>query len=363
MSHILEILPTLNVCGGVENYLMNYYTHMELLDIKIDFCVHSIEDDHFKNIIEEKGGKIFLLPPFHLKNYKTIKKEVQKLFLNNKYDIVHCHQANAAYLYFKYAKKNGVKYRILHSHQASAADKFWHKVRNKPLLWLGVKRATEYFACSELAGKYLYRKKPFIIINNAIDIEKFKFNSSIREEVRKELGIEDNELVIGHIGRFCRQKNQSFLIDIFQTVQRKKNNIKLFLVGGGELEMEYRNKVHRLNLEDKITFLGIRTDTYRLYQAMDVLVMPSLYEGLPVVGIEAQCSGLSLILSNEITQETAILNSTKFVRLDDEKEWESAIISAQSIDRNLASGLMREAGYDINIEAKKLREIYLGLVD
>ena len=314
MIKILQVLPSLNVCGGVENYLMNYYQHIDRVNYSFDFAVHAVDDDYFKSLIEKNGDKIYVLPPFTLKNFKQIKKEIKNIFTSNKYDIVHCHQANGAYFYFKTAKKCGVKCRILHSHQSKAADKFLHAVRNTPLLFLGKKYSTDYFACSALAGDYLF-KKNYSIVANAINTQKFGFSKEVRESIRKEYSIPHSSFVIGHIGRMCPQKNQSFLIDIFEEVLKSKKDSRLLLVGGGEDGTSLEEKVNLLNISDKVIFTGTSTRTNEFYSAMDVFVLPSLYEGLPVVGVEAQCNGLTVITTDNVTLELKLLDSTAFLSL------------------------------------------------
>lgn len=356
---VLQILPTLNLCGGVENYLMNYYTHMDLSDISIDFCVHSLEDDYFQKMIENRGGHVYVLPKFSFKTLVKIKKMAREIMKNGHYDIIHCHQANAAFLYFKIAQKEGIAHRILHSHQASAADKFLHRIRNLPLLKIGVNRATEHFACSKLAGQYLYGKKSFTVINNAIDVSRFSYNPAIREEVREQLGIQKNTKLIGHVGRFCRQKNQEWLVKLFYRLNKIENNTKLILIGDGETRDKCEMAVKKYGLQSQVLFLGVRKDTERLYQAMDVFVLPSLYEGLPVVGIEAQAAGLPMVLSDRITQEVCILDNTRFVSLAAEDKWVQYILLDCLNDRSEGADAVIRAGYEINIEQKKLKNAYL----
>ena len=362
MIRILQVLPTLNLCGGVENYLMNYYTHMDLGDISMDFCVHSLEDDYFKKMIENRGGHVYVLPKFSFKSLGKIKKMAREIMKNGHYDIIHCHQANAAFLYFKIAREEGITNRILHSHQASAADKLLHRIRNLPLLKIGVNRATEYFACSRLAGQYLYGRKNFTIINNAIEVSRFSYNPIIREEVRSQLGIRNDTKVIGHIGRFCRQKNQEWLIKLLHRLNKINNNIKLIFVGDGETKNKCEWLVKKYGLQSQVLFLGIRKDTEKLYQAMDIFALPSLYEGLPVVGVEAQSSGLPTVLSDRVTQEVRILDNTKFISLSAKDEWVQYVLADILNDRSKCADTVSKAGYDINIEQEKLKSRYLKIV-
>lgn len=356
MIKILQVLPSLNVCGGVENYLMNYYTHFNNNEIKCDFCVHSLSDDYFKNIIEKKGDKIYVLPSFTFKNLNRIKQDINKIFKEEKYDIIHCHQANAAYFYFKIAKRYNINCRILHSHQSKAADKFFHALRNYPLLLLGKKYSTSYFACSDLAGKYLFGKN-YKIINNAVDIQKFAFNDYLRSTVRNQYSIPKDAFVVGHIGRMCPQKNQAFLLDIFAEIIKKDKNSFLFLIGDGEDRQYLFDKAKKLGIYKNVLFTGSVNEPYKFYSAMDVFVLPSVYEGLPVVGVEAQCNGLPMVVSENVTQELKLLPTTRFVSLKElPAEWAKKCLKL-SRDTSTKEQIVL-GGYEINTESEKLIKIY-----
>lgn len=350
MVKVLQVLPTLNVCGGVENYLMNYYLNMDLSDMSIDFCVHEISGQNFKEDIQKRGGNIYSLPKFSVKNFRQISTQMRQIFSNNHYDIIHCHQANAAYFYFKSAKESGIKCRILHSHQAAAADKWSHAVRNLPLLSLGKKYANEFMACSKLAGDYLFGNKTYKVINNAVDVEKFAFNSAKRNLIREKLGLGD-DFCIGHIGRFCRQKNQKFLLEVFCKFIKIRPNSKLLFIGDGESFQECVNFASKLGIKDKVLFLGSRPDARDFYQAMDVFALPSLYEGLPVVGVEAQYNGLTLLLSDKITKETDFSGHCKFIPLR-ATDWLDSL--SNSFERHHVDS----TSYDIHFQAPVLKGVY-----
>ena len=222
--------------------------------------------------------------------------------------------------------------------------------------------------CSELAGRWLFGDKTYdsgqvYLLNNAINLDKFKYNEKLRKEKRKELGISDDTLVIGHIGRFVAQKNHTFLIDIFNEVHKKNPNSLLLLVGQGPLKEEIENKVKELKLNDSVRFLGQRNDANELYQAFDVFCLPSLYEGLPVVGVEAQASGLLCILSDAMTKETKVIESTKFNSLKNNSlNWADLILnSMKNYKRNDTSGEMTENKFNIEVEEKYLEKYYSNL--
>lgn len=350
--------------GGVEAVVMNYYRNIDRNKIQFDF----ICDDDSTNIpydeIEKMGGKVILVPPYQnaIKYHKVLKK----LFKKNNYKIVHSHINTLSVFPLFAAKCAKVPVRIAHSH-STTNKKEWKKNFIKQILKPFSKIfATDYFCCSELAGRWLFGNKIYdegkvYLLNNAIDLEKFKYNKKIRKEKRKELGIKDDTLVIGHIGRFVAQKNHTFLIDIFNEIIKKNNNTVLILAGQGPLIDEIKEKVNNLGIENNVMFLGQRNDANELYQAMDVFVLPSLYEGLPVVGVEAQASGLLCVLSSNMTKETKVLETTKFMNLDDTTiEWANNIFTNyQMFNRTNTIKEISYNGFNIKDEAKKLEEKYI----
>ncbi len=319
--------------GGVESVIMNYYRHIDRSKIQFDF----ICDEDSTNIpydeIEKLGGKVILCPPYQkLPKYL---KFLKRLFREKKYRIVHSNINTLSVFPLYAAKKAGVPVRIAHSHSTSNPREWKKNLMKNALRPFSKKYATDYFACSELAGRYLFSDKTFDkgevkIIRNAIDVEKFKFDPEARKKLRKEIGIADDDFVIGHIGRFVEQKNHRFLIDVFAEVKEEKKNAKLVLVGQGPLCEEMEQKVKDLGLEKDVFFLGQRSDTNKLYSVFDVFCLPSLYEGLPVVGVEAQANGVPCAFSNRITKETIV--NKNVILIDISKNFEeiaAAILSNQ----------------------------------
>lgn len=358
---ILTITPGLNVCGGIESYVMNYYSRIHN-DVEMDFITHEIADDTYKNMIEANGDHVYLFPKIGLNVFK-VKKQVEEFFeKHHDYDIVHCHMANAAFLYLKIAKKYGIKVRIIHSHQNKAADKLSHAIRNIPLIKIGVKNANVYFACSKLAGDYLFKKKKYYLINNAIDGKRFKYDAAKRKQMRKELGISDDTFVIGNVGRLCPQKNQKFLVDVFCEVNKKVNS-KLMIVGDGELYNDLIIHIRDLKIEDKVLLLPSTSKIEDYYQAMDMFVLPSLYEGLGIVNIEAQACGLKTIVSERVPEIAKISDLLSFVNLSDgEKAWANEIIKSKDYERKEQKDILAKSGYDIDTECEKLIDIYRKLI-
>ena len=213
-----------------------------------------------------------------------------------------------------------------------------------------------------LFGNSVYDKNMVYLLNNAIDLNKFEFDENNRISIRNELKISNDTLVIGHIGRFVEQKNHRYLIDIFDEVNKINDNSILLLAGQGPLEKEMKDIINKRGLTNKVIFLGQRKDAFKLYHAFDIFVLPSLYEGLPVVGVEAQASGLKCLFSNDMTRETKVLESSTFLSiLDSPKIWAEEITKKCDIERKKAIEEMRIKGYDITVEANKLEDYYLSL--
>ena len=352
--------------GGVEAVVMNYYRHIDRSKIQFDFLC----DEDSTNIpyeeIEQLGGRVILIPPYQ-KVFKY-QKELIRIFKEINYKIVHSHINTLSAFPLRAAKKAGVKVRMAHSHSTTNKKEWKKNLLKQVLRPVSKVYATNYMCCSELAGRWLFGDKAYdsgkvYLLNNAIDLDKFKYNEKLRKEKRKELGISDDTIVIGHIGRFVAQKNHTFLIDIFNGVHKKNNNSILLLAGQGPLKEEIKNKVKELKLNDSVRFLGQRNDVNELYQAFDVFCLPSLYEGLPVVGVEAQASGLLCILSNAMTKETKVLDITKFMSLNNPpEEWADSILDdVKKYKRIDTSKEMTSKNFNIKEEAKKLEKYYLNL--
>ena len=358
--HIAQIMGKW-IGGGVESVIMNYYENIDRTKFQFDF----ICDDDSTNIpyekIEKLGGKVILVPPYQ-KVFKYI-KTLKKIFKENNYKIVHSNINTLSVFPLYAAKKAGVPVRIAHSHSTSN-KKEWKKNAVKNVLRpFSKKNANVYFACSELAARYLYGNKTFeegkvTIINNAINLEKFKFNQGKREKLRKELKIKDDEFVVGHIGRFVSQKNHTFLIDIFNELRKENNKAVLLLIGQGPLQDQIKEKVRELGIEDSVRFAGQVDNASDYYNAMDVFVLPSLYEGLGMVLIEAQANELPCIASTEVPKKASVSNQVEFISLKEEnKKWADNILRKNRKDCKFVYTKDYEK-YDIRKECQKLQDEY-----
>ncbi len=345
--------------GGVESIVMNYYKNIDHNKIQFDFfCDEDSTDIPYKEI-EQLGGKVILIPPYQkiFKYHKELKKELIK----GKYTIVHSHINTLSVFSLWAAKSAKVPVRIAHSH-STTNPKEKKKNMLKQLLKLFSKVfATDYFCCSEPAGRWLFGNKEYdkgnvFILNNAIDLDKFKYDEDIRKKKRKELKINEDTLVIGNVGRFVKQKNHEFLIDIFNEIYKQKKNSILLLVGQGKLQEKIKQKVELLGLKDNVKFLGQRKDVNELYQTFDVFLFPTLYEGLGMVLIEAQTSGLYCICSTEVPIIAKVTENFKYISLNEEiSTWASMVLENDNFkNRKSYKQQIAKKGFDIRLEANKL---------
>lgn len=349
--------------GGVESVIMNYYRHIDRRKIQFDFAVSEDSLLPQKEEIRELGGKIFLLPKIiQLKKYLSALK---KIIRENQYQIVHCNMSSLSVipLYAAYQEKASI--RICHNH-TTTHKKEGIKVVMKCMLrpyckWF----ATDYFACGEYAGQWLFgvhclHKGGIYIMRNAVEIEKFRYHADTRNKIRKKLGL-DGKFVVGHIGRFVTPKNHVFLVDIFHKVYLQNPDARLLLVGEGELLEKTQNKVKKLGLDKAVIFYGNSKDTASLYQVMDVFCLPSLFEGFPVVLVEAQTGGLPVIVSTQVPKETKLLDSYDSLTLKESPEvWAERILESYSKENQREQAYLKviEAGYSIKEEAERLLEFY-----
>jgi len=360
---VLRILQVVNIMdrAGLETMLMNYYRSIDRSQIQFDFLTHRHTEGAYEQEIISMGGRVYHAPRLYPQNYIAYFKYMDQFFKEHtEYQIVHSHIDTMSIFPLYAAKRRNVSIRISHSH-SSKLDKD-AKIAIKYLAKLALtKVANVYCACGERAGKFMYGNRTFRVIKNAVDLEKFKFNSELRMKTKEMLGI-GNAFVIGHVGRYCYIKNQAFLMEVFYEVRKTITNVKLLLIGKGEDEAMLRIKAEELGCKDDVLFLIDRSDVDELYQAMDVFVMPSLFEGLPVVGIEAQANGLQCIVSNQISKEILLTNSIQMLSLSDTKEqWAETIIRIPRTRSNSCMEMLRKTGYDVHYEVDRMMEWYQSL--
>lgn len=348
-------------CAGIESFIMNMYRNIDRSKVQFDFLVHYKEKQFYDDEIERLGGKIYRLSVREDNNLIKYLRDL-KVFFNehHEYHIVHGHMESFGVFYFRAAMKGGIPVRIAHSHIAEKNRGI--KGAIKGILNRGFsKYATDLLACSDAAGVFLFGNNArYHVFNNAIETDRFVFDKEIRNIMRNKYQIDNETLVIGHVGRFNEQKNHLFLIDVFDIISKKNNKAVLILIGEGNLENRIRKKVESLNLCSKVFFMGVRKDVSDLYQMMDVFVMPSLFEGLPISGIEAQASGLKCLFSDSITQQVAITENVEFMSLDKSaEEWADRILQYNyEYNRLGIKNKIVSAGYDIKNQAVALMKYY-----
>ena len=347
-------------CGGLETMIMNYYRKIDRSKIQFDFLTHRPDSEvkDYDNDIKKLGGRIYHLPRLNPFSYRY-RRALESFFdAHKEYKIIHVHQDCMSGLILKIAKKKGIPIRIAHCHSSNQDKniKYLIKYMYKQLI---PKYATGLFACGEIAGEWMFGKNvKFVVLPNAIDTDAYVFSDDKRILIRKELGLPENAFVIGHVGRFSKVKNHRFIIELCELVLKQNRNTYVLFVGQGDLLEETREIVMKKHLENVIKFLGLRNDVPDLMQAMDVFVLPSLYEGLPVSVIEAQASGLPCIISENVPLDCAITDLVKQVELDT-LSWARATIQLKDVERRNTQEKIKKAGFDIIDNALYLEKYYL----
>lgn len=357
--------------GGVEKVIENYFAHMDRTKFDLHIVTHIPPDINRQKTFENMGFQVHQLSPLqgHKIRLKNI-EEYRELFSKNKFDIVHNHfPENLLPLFF--AKKNKVKCRILHSHNDYQTAFSKKSKLTKILYSLGLKfnisQATHYFACGKKAAESVFGKKNIdkvVLVHNAIDTSVFRFDEKNRIKMREQLGLND-AFVLGHVGRYeaNKQKNQEFILEIFQAVLKKIPYARLLMIGEGKTRSEIMKIAETKGILKNIIFTGAVSNVPDYLLAMDVFVFPSLHEGLSVVSIEAQCSGLPLIASDAVSKESAITNLFSSLSLSDSADkWADEVISKMDIIRRDQSDIVKQSGYEICEEAKKLQNMYENMI-
>ena len=358
---VLQVVTIMNR-GGLETMLMNYYRRMYRSQIQFDFMVHRQEKGHYDDEIVNMGGRIIRMPQIRPGNYQLYFKKLEGFFTTHKeYKVVHSHINENSSFVLRAAKEHGIPCRIAHSHLSDLGLDI--KLPFRLYARYSMKDyPNKYFACSRNAGKWLFSKRvldsnELVVLNNAVNVEEFKYDVVKRKTVRKELGLQ-NELVIGHIGRFNKQKNHEFLIDIFRAVSEVNPDAILLLAGDGDLRRKIEDKVKRLGLTSKVKFLGVRNDINSIMQVMDLFLFPSLFEGLPVVLVEAQAAGLKCIVADTITRESDITGRVEFLSLSETPEkWANQVLSS-SYEHADTEKLISLNGYNTATMSKWLADFY-----
>lgn len=356
--------------GGVEATIMNHYRHIDREKVQFDFVVDDDSTVIPQNEIESLGGHVYTVP-----SYKRLAEYLitcHDLFTQVNPTIVHSNINSLSVFPLYAAKQAGIPIRIAHSHSTASPKEGAKTIMKMALRPFSKVFPTHYAACSEYAARWLFGNDlvdtgKVKIIKNAIDTGHFAFNASVRDRKRSELGLTNDQFVVGQVGRMCPQKNQLFSLDIFSQLLSKKPNSVLVLVGDGDMMNEVESKIELLGIKNSVRLLGIRSDVAELYQAFDVLLFPSLYEGLPLTGVEAQMSGLPIVASSTISKETKIIDPLfHSISLDASlDQWVDMLLESACKRRNREDSYIKttivNAGYDIYSSARDLTNWYLSI--
>lgn len=351
--------------GGVESVIMAYYRHIDRSKYQFDFLCNTQKVAHEKEIIK-LGGTIYRVCA-RSKNRSQYKKDMKEFFENHSKEYIAiwvnvCSLANIDYL--KYAKKYGIKHRIIHSHNSQNMDTtlrgILHKINKNRI----ENYATDFWACSKDAAEWFYKKNlanKAIIIHNAIDVSKMQFDLTKRNKIRNDYSLHTFE-VIGNVGRLHFQKNQEFIIDIFNELQKENKNYKLVLVGQGEDENKLKQKVSELKLEESVIFTGVQSDIQAWLSAFDFFLFPSRFEGLSIAGLEAQANGLPVLCSSKVNPiELKVNDNFQFCSLENPIDnWKKGIVEGLKVGRMSQEDIMKNfisCGYDIHEESKRFERI------
>lgn len=352
--------------GGIESFLHNVLLHMDMTELQIDIVAVKLKDSVFTSALEARGIRFFELSGKlrSLENHRLFGDLLKK----EKYDVVHFNLYQGLSLsYVQQAKNMGVPVRIAHSHNSALRKSRgrWLKLllhNAGKFLWTGA--ATDLWACSGIAAKFLFGKKVlsekgFTFIPNGIDVERFRFDPAQREAVRAELGLTD-EFAVGNVGRLCYQKNQSFLLDVFAELLKQRPDSRLILVGDGEDREKLKEKAERLEISDKVIFYGVTNQIEQILWAMDVFAFPSRFEGFGIVAIEAQAAGLPVLCSEAVPAEARIIDKTYILPLE-ANLWKNKLINENCVhDRCFTNNIIKNAGFDVEIVKNKIQSVYRG---
>ena len=352
--------------AGAETVIMRYIRELlKMNKFDISILVHGNQKADYDDELVSYGISIYHMP-VRGQHIFTYNRTLNKFFSEHSFDIVHCNMDTACGDFLEIAKKHNVKVRIAHSHSTSYQTHNFMKKFNSYLSKIKIpKVATDLIACSQLSGEWTYRGSKFMVLNNALDSGAYMPNKDVRKKIRNELNIPLETKVIGHVGRFSFVKNHILLLKIFDKYHAKNKKSILVCVGDGEERENIEQLASELKIKDNVRFLGVRNDVEHIMQAFDVFVLPSIFEGLPLVGIEAQAAGLPCVFANTITDEVCIGDKCVRLPLNDTDLWCGTIekLANEKVDYEYNRKALTKHGYDIKTEAKKLADYYFKLIE
>lgn len=366
MINILQVVPVLSY-GGIEKIIQNYYSAIDHNQFHFDYVSHGTFIDYNQQILDG-GSQIFFLPTIGKVGFSVYKTQIKSNINLEDYDIVHIHTGDITGLYAKAYKKAGAKKIICHAHTAHYMSQL-ARIAKIYFKYLALKYSDFRLSCGILAGNYCFGKNNYTLLPNSIEYKKFLEVSDIeKNQLKSELSIPENSIILGHVGSFCRQKNHLFLIQVFNKLLQINSNYVLILVGDGPDIEKYKNYAKRFDIEKSVYFLGNRNDVNVLMNIFDLFIFPSLYEGLPVVGVEAQASGTKCILSDEIDRTVDLgIGLVDFLPIHNGTDiWVKKIEESLYEKKKVPSEIeivkaIIQNGYDSEISVDNLSNIYKSL--
>lgn len=367
--NVLEVFGEPIMSGGQEAFVFEVLKNMNTENLNIDCLTayHWVNND-YRQLVEKQGGSIYELKlPFQPGKSRMNIAEPFKAFLkDHKYDVVHIHSGSISVLAIMaaVADEAGVKKVIVHSHSTGEHDSLRHKLLRLAASFSMRKHVDIYCACSKAAAEWKFAQ-PYadkaIIVKNGIDIERFRFNPLTRNEYRKKLGISDQNFVLGHVGRFSHEKNQRFIVELFQVLQKRLPESKLLLVGDGDDKPMIEQLIHEKNLSGQVILTGNVSNVPDYLQAMDMFILPSLYEGFAIVAMEAQATGLPVLISDTVPRDVKLSDNVAFLSLKENtcEQWINEILRLQNRQRTSNTEQVKQAGYNISNTAEMVRNMYI----
>lgn len=359
---LLMVVGNLRASNGVTSFVMSYFRQLNHENVQMDFALLSDWESPYYKEIQQAGGKIYVLPP--VKDLLTHIKKCNQILAHDHYDVVSDNSLILTIPMMMSAKHYHVPVRILHSHNTRLSSYAKKEKIEKAFLPILKSQCTDFCACGKEAGKFLFGGKNFTIIPNVISPKDNQYNSDRREQVRKQMNVSDR-IVIGTVGRTAPQKNPYFAVNVVGALTKKVPNLTYWWIGSGEMDYELRDYVREKRLEETIRFLGSRNDILDLYQAMDIFFLPSLFEGLPLTGVEAQAFGLPCVVSSSVTDEMVYTDLVKYVSLQDSIDaWVEALEEQiQRIpERRSYQDELRSSQFSSDGAGERLTNIYINML-
>lgn len=355
---VLQVMPAMDA-GGMETFVMNVYRAIDRTQVQFDFLYHYDKPCFYDEEIRSLGGQITKLTVRQDNNIPRYLHQLDCFFAGHPYRILHGHYSGFGMFYNRAARRRGVPVRVGHSHNTAyepnlvgTLDRMMSSRFNHLL--------TDRFACSQKAGQMLFGKSPFTVLPNGIQVDRFANpDPAARAKIRTAWQVPESARLLGHVGRFSEQKNHLGLLDIFAAIHARDPQARLVLIGTGALEQQAREKTAALGLADRVIFAGVRSDTADCYAAMDAFVLPSLFEGLPVVLVEAQTAGLPCFVSDTVDRDAAFADGVQFLPLQDPAAWAEAICASPLTRNPKARQQAEDAGYDVRTSARILQQFYI----